>query len=113
MAEALRKLSDVPAIGARRGRLLRLVPGLTLALFLGPVGAGLLFTLLPAVGWLPALGGTEIGLGPWRALAAAPELPGALRLTLTTGLLSTMVSAALAVGVAYFVKTERRFADII
>jgi putative thiamine transport system permease protein len=110
MAEALRKLSDGLAFASRRGRLLRLVPGLTLALFLGPVAAGLLFTLLPAVGWLPALGGAEVSLAPWRALAAAPELPGALRLTLFSGLLSTLVSATLALGLVATCHGTRAFA---
>jgi putative thiamine transport system permease protein len=35
------------------------IPYLTLALFLGPVAAGLVFTLLPAFGYLPALGETD------------------------------------------------------
>src|SRR3546814_6844264 len=89
MAETLRKLSNVPP--SHRAGWLRLVPAATLALFLGPIGAGLAFTLLPAFGWLPALGGTAFGLAPWRELLAAPEFPGALRLTLFSGLASTVI----------------------
>jgi putative thiamine transport system permease protein len=50
-----------------------------MALFLGPVVAGLAGTLLPALGGLPP------GLGAWRALIAAPELPRAVALSLATG----------------------------
>lgn len=95
MAETLRKLSPVPP--PRRAVWLRLVPAATLALFLGPIGAGLAFTLLPAFGWLPALGGATATLDPWRALFAAPELPGALRLTLSSGLASTVISVTLVI----------------
>ena len=40
------------------------VPRLTLLIMLGPVAAGLLFTLLPAIGYMPSLGASEIGLAP-------------------------------------------------
>jgi putative thiamine transport system permease protein len=76
---------------------LRYLPALTLLIFLGPVAAGLLGTLLPAFGYLPALGGEELTLEPWRRLAAAPGLPTALRLTVTSGLLSTLLALALTI----------------
>lgn len=95
MAETLRKLSTVPP--SHRAGWLRLVPAATLALFLGPIGAGLAFTLLPAFGWLPALGGTAFSLDPWRELFEAPEFPGALGLTLFSGLASTVISVALVI----------------
>jgi putative thiamine transport system permease protein len=94
MAQAVRELSGATA---PRRSLLRLLPAATLALFLGPIAAGLAFTLLPAFGWLPALGGTALTLAPWRALLAAPELPGALELTLFTGLVSTLGSFGVAI----------------
>ena len=78
--------------------MLRLVPPLTLLLFLGPIAAGLAGTLLPAFGYLPVLGLTLSPLDPWRMLLAAPGLGTALTLTLTSGLLSAAVSYALAVG---------------
>jgi putative thiamine transport system permease protein len=77
--------------------LLRAAPWLTAALFLGPIGAGLAGTLLPAFGWLPALGGTALSLDPWRALLAAPGLPRAVLLTLGTGFAATLLSFALVV----------------
>jgi len=98
MAPPLRQVSAAGALTAR-GRpapdLLKTVPALTLAVFLAPVAAGLLGTLLPAFGFLPALGGVEFGLEPWRRLLSAPELPAALRLTLTSGLLASIASVAI------------------
>jgi putative thiamine transport system permease protein len=76
---------------------LRYLPALTVGLFLGPVIAGLLGTLLPAFGYLPALGGEQLSLEPWRRLLAAPGLCSALRVTLTTGFASTAVALALTV----------------
>jgi ABC-type spermidine/putrescine transport system permease subunit II len=75
--------------------MLRWVPALTLLLFLGPVAAGLVGTWLPAFGILPALGGTELSLAPWRRLFAEPGLATSLRLTLTTGFAAVIVSLAL------------------
>ena len=75
--------------------MLRWVPALTLLLFLGPVAAGLVGTWLPAFGILPALGGTEFSLGPWRRLLATPGLEASLRLTLSTGFAAVLVSLAL------------------
>jgi putative thiamine transport system permease protein len=84
--------------GRRAGRLLAAVPVLTLVLFLTPIAVGLLGTWIPAFGYLPALGGTEAGLAPWRALFESPGLPGAVRLTLVTGFLSTALALALSLG---------------
>jgi len=97
MATAFRQLAPLGARGPG-GTWLRHVPALTLALFLAPVGAGLIGTWLPAFGYFPALGGEHFGLAPWRHLFAYPGLPGALRLSLTSGVLATAVSLLLAVG---------------
>jgi putative thiamine transport system permease protein len=86
--------------GFLRGSWLRLVPGVTVAIFLLPVVAGLLGTLLPSFGYLPELGGRNLSLDAWRMLLAAPELPGALGVTLVSGLGATFVSFALAVAIA-------------
>ncbi len=77
--------------------MLRFLPGLTIALFLGPIVAGLLGTILPSLGYLPALGGDQLSLEPWRRLADAPGLATALRLSLTSGLLSTAAALALTI----------------
>ena len=69
MAEALHALSGIAAAPrARPPWALRLAPALTLAAFVLPIAAGLVGTLLPAFGWLPALGGATSASAPWRAL---------------------------------------------
>jgi putative thiamine transport system permease protein len=93
MATALRQLA--PRAG---GAWLRYAPALTLALFLAPVGAGLIGTWLPAFGYFPALGGGEIGLAPWRALVSYPGLLKSVSLSLNSGVLATAISLALTLG---------------
>jgi putative thiamine transport system permease protein len=77
--------------------LLRYLPALTVGLFLGPVAAGLLGTVLPAFGYLPVLGGEELSLEPWRRLLAAPGLWPALRASLISGFASTALALALTI----------------
>jgi putative thiamine transport system permease protein len=77
--------------------LLRAAPPLTAALLLLPIGAGLAGTLLPAFGWLPALGGEALSLAPWRALLALPGLGTAVLLALGTGIAATALSLGLVV----------------
>jgi putative thiamine transport system permease protein len=77
--------------------LLRYLPALTIALFIGPVVAGLLGTLLPAFGYLPSLGGERLSLEPWRQLFDAPGLGTALRLSLVSGFLATALALALTI----------------
>ncbi len=98
MAGAIQPLTPESAAAPEGGRWLRLVPLLTLLLFLGPIGAGLIGTWLPAFGYLPALGGEEIGLAPWMALIDYPGIASSLRLTLVSGLLAGVASFLLAVG---------------
>lgn len=78
--------------------MLRFAPLVTLAAFLVPIAAGLVGTLLPAFGYFPAIGSNVLTLQPWRDLVAYPGFWTSLRLSLTVGLLSTMLSLALAVG---------------
>ncbi|HET9045487.1 MAG TPA: ABC transporter permease subunit [Casimicrobiaceae bacterium] len=77
---------------------LRVVPALTVALFMLPIGAGLVGTLLPAFGYLPAIGGHALSLDPWRRLFAYPGFATALATTLFTGVAATLLSTLLAVG---------------
>jgi len=65
---------------------------LTLGLLLLPITFGILGTLLPAFGYLPALGGLELGLQPFRALLETPGLATAALLSLITGLAATAIS---------------------
>lgn len=76
---------------------LRLAPGMTLALFLGPIVAGGLGTLGPAFGWLPAIGGDALSLVPWRTLVSWPGFSTSLRVTLFTGFSATVLSLGIVV----------------
>ena len=46
--------------------MLSLAPTLTIALFMVPIVAGLIGTLLPAFGYFPSIGGETLSLQPWR-----------------------------------------------
>jgi len=70
-------------------------PLATLAVFLLPIAAGLLGTLLPAFGYLPALGGHAPSLDPWRDLFGAPGLGRAIGLSLGSGFGATLIALAL------------------
>src|SRR5688572_12107223 len=67
-------------------------PALTVAAFVVPIGAGLAGTLAPAFGYLPAIGGNDFSLAPWRALFAYPGFASSLVLTLATGALATLLA---------------------
>ncbi|HKP23425.1 MAG TPA: ABC transporter permease subunit [Dongiaceae bacterium] len=58
--------------------------------------AGLLFVVLPAFGYFPALGGTILSLQPWRDLLAYPGLAAAAR----AALISAFVALPVALGLA-------------
>ena len=85
--------------GGRRGRGLRLfsrlAPGLTLAMLLGPLVFGLVFTALPAFGVLPALGGTEPTLAYVSELLAQPGLSTSTALSFVSALVTTGISLLL------------------
>jgi len=68
---------------------------MTLAFLLLPITFGLLGTLLPAFGYLPALGGNAFSFDPFRNLLATPGLPIASLLSLATGLMATAISLAI------------------
>ncbi len=83
----------------RDGRLLRaVVLGVVGLGLIAPIGLGLWQTGRAAFGILPALGHTVLTLDPWRDLAALPGFATSLRLTLVTGLGSTLLSLLLATG---------------
>lgn len=73
-------------------RLPRSAVAFTLGLLVLPITFGLLGTLLPAFGYLPALGGDDLSLQPFRDLAATPGLATAAVLSLATGLAATFIS---------------------
>ena len=73
----------------------RLGPPLTVALLAGPVLFGFAGTLLPALGFLPALGGTQITASHFAAMAREPGIMMSVALSLGTGLASATISLAL------------------
>jgi putative thiamine transport system permease protein len=77
---------------------LRLAPGVTLALFLAPLLTGLAGTVLPAFGYFPPLGHHDISLQPWRDLFGTPGVMHSVVLTVLVGFGATMVSLACAIG---------------
>ena len=72
--------------------LTRVGPPLAVLLLSGPILAGLAGTVLPAVGYLPALGGSAFSLAPLRELAAAPGIAHSALLSLFAGLASAALS---------------------
>jgi putative thiamine transport system permease protein len=60
------------------------------------VAAGLLFVLLPAFGYFPALGGAALSLQPWRDVLAHPGLASAARATLVSAFVALPVALGLA-----------------
>lgn len=77
---------------------LRLAPAFTLLVLGTPIVLGLAWTVLPAFGYFPAIGGTAITLEPWRVLFAAPGFDRALLLTLMTGIGTTVLALLAAIG---------------
>jgi putative thiamine transport system permease protein len=75
--------------------LTRLGPPLAILLLTGPILFGLAGTVLPAFGYLPALGGTEWTLAHFRDLASRPGIWSSAAMSLATGLISAGVSLGL------------------
>lgn len=93
MGEALLQVTARRADGV-----LRFAPAATIAVLLLPIVAGLLGTLLPAFGYLPAIGGASFNLDGWRKLAAAPGFSTSLATTLLTGIVASTLAVVGAFG---------------
>jgi putative thiamine transport system permease protein len=74
---------------------LRAAPGLTIALLIVPVAAGLIAALLPAFGYFPPLGGMAFSLDPLRDVLAAPGIWRSIGLAALVGLFSPLIALAL------------------
>ena len=102
MGTALHEVERASAPAGRAGAAFRAAlawaPALTVAAFALPIGAGLLGTIAPAFGYLPAIGGTSGSLEAWRALFAYPGFTSSLELSLVTAVLATLGSIAIALG---------------
>jgi putative thiamine transport system permease protein len=70
----------------------RLGPPLTVAILAGPILLGLAGTILPAFGYLPALGGTGFTLAHVEKLAVQPGIVMSGLISLAAGLVTTAVS---------------------
>lgn len=93
--------SAIPRLEAARplGRTSRWAQIAWLALVAVPgaaILAGLVFVILPAFGYFPALGGTSFSLQPWRDLLAYPGLASAARATLISAFVAMPVALGLA-----------------
>ncbi|MEO0546884.1 MAG: ABC transporter permease subunit [Pseudomonadota bacterium] len=75
-------------------------PGFAIAILVLPVCCGLLATILPAFGYMPALGGNTWSLGPFEELLAMPGIGRSAGLSLFSALITTLISVTL---VAFFV----------
>lgn len=83
-------------MGTPRHRLTAALPALlAFGVVALPVAAGLLGTLLPAFGVLPAIGADKPSFDPWRRLFAEPGLLRAALLSLGTGVGATLLSLLL------------------
>lgn len=95
MPNTISRLEAASPIGGRAGwarvawLALVAVPGIA-------TSAGLVFVLLPAFGYFPALGGTTPSLQPWRDLLAYPGLASAARATLISALVAMPIALGLA-----------------
>ena len=101
---------------ARSQGALSWAPALTVAVFVVPIGAGLGGTIAPAFGYLPAIGGTQLTLAPWKALFAYPGFLSSLTLTLVAALVATLASIVIALGSCAFLhggRLQRRLGALI
>jgi putative thiamine transport system permease protein len=109
MGAALHEVIPVAATARRRRapRLLAVAPLLTVAVFALPIGVGLLGTLLPAFGYLPAIGGEELSLEAWRTLATQPGFGTSVLLTVTIGAAATVLAVVFAFSLCAFAYGRR------
>lgn len=77
--------------------MLTLAPALVITLLVLPVGAGLVMVLLPAFGYLPALGGHSVSFAPWQTLFAQPGLGRSVAVSFASGLVSTAIAFSIVV----------------
>ena len=75
--------------------LLRAAPWLVIALLTMPVALGVGLTVLPAFGYLPALGGNAFTLQHWQALFASPGLGDSVLVSLQAGVLTPLLALSI------------------
>nr|WP_321445867.1 ABC transporter permease subunit [uncultured Cohaesibacter sp.] len=79
-------------------RLHLIAPAVALLLMLGPILAGFAGSLAPAFGWLPVLGGDALTLDPFRTLFATAGLGKSVMLSLSAGLVTTLIALFITIG---------------
>jgi putative thiamine transport system permease protein len=81
-------------VSRRLGQLdgLSLASGTAILLIVLPILVGLMGIVLPAFGWLPAIGARTLSLEPWQALAAQPGVMRAIAISLACGLCSAFIA---------------------
>jgi putative thiamine transport system permease protein len=77
--------------------MIRWAPALAVLVMVGPVVAGIIGTLLPALGYMPVLGGETLTLSVLPSLADEPGLGRSVWLSFSVGLGSTVAAFGLAV----------------
>jgi putative thiamine transport system permease protein len=82
------------------------------AFFALPILAGLIGTLLPAFGYLPAIGEHAIGMASWNELVSYPGFSASVRLTITTGVAATVLALILASGFCAAVHGRMRIRSV-
>lgn len=100
--------------------LLRVFPAAALLILIAPVAAGLAGVLLPAFGYLPALGRDTLSPGPFRDLIAMPGIGRSAALSLGTGLAATAVATTIVMlfvaawrGTRFFTAMERLLSPLL
>lgn len=88
------------------------MPVVTMLLFLAPISAGIIGTALPAIGYLPAIGGEEPSLKGWALLFDYPGVEGSIVTTVFTGFAATIISFCLAVVFTASCHDTRSFAIV-
>ena len=73
--------------------------GAIVVIFLVPILAGIACVVMPALGYLPALGCTQLTLTAWQTLLSTPALVEMLGLSVWVGIASTLFSLLLALSV--------------
>jgi len=76
----------------------RIGPPLAIFLLTGPILAGLLGTLLPALGFLPAIGGDEFTTRHFMAVLSEPGIARSCVVSLSSGIVTGAVSLAIVIG---------------
>jgi putative thiamine transport system permease protein len=78
--------------------LARIGPPLAILLLIGPIMAGLFGTLLPSLGYLPAIGGDEFTAAYYAVVIAEPGIIRSCLVSLATGIATAGVSLLIVIG---------------